>query len=192
MHGGDFVYGIFILFIDYVDGLRVGGIVLSEYLLSLIGVVLLSAILTAIIPEGKTAGLIKSVMRMVCVLAIISPILTFLGDGALSISGIKNSTSILSETGIQQDSAFIHYYSEMRVTEAEKALQEEIFERFSVNCEVELLWGFESEKVGKNTDIELIKITQICVKMIEKQEEEVVRKMWEHLTENYCSEVLIE
>ena len=165
---------------------------MSEYLLSLIGVVLLSAILTAIIPEGKTAGLIKSVMRMVCVLAIISPILTFLGDGALSVSGIKNSTSILSETGIQQDSAFIHYYSEMRVTETEKALQEEMFERFSVNCEVELLWGFESEKVGKNTDIELIKITQICVKMIEEQEEEVVRKMWEHLTKNYCSEVLIE
>ena len=192
MHGGDFVYGIFILFIDYVDGLRVGGIVLSEYLLSLIGVVLLSAILTAIIPEGKTAGLIKSVMRMVCVLAIISPILTFLGDGALSVSGIKNSTSILSETSIQQDSAFIHYYSEMRVTETEKSLQEEIFERFSVDCEVELLWRFESEKVGKKTDIELIKITQICVKMIEKQEEEVVRKMWEYLTENYCSEVLIE
>ena len=55
-----------------------------------------------------------------------------------------------------------------------------------------VLWGFESEKVGKNTDIELIKITQICVKMIEEQEEEVVRKMWEHLTKNYCSEVLIE
>ena len=165
---------------------------MSGYLLSLIGVVLLSAILTAILPEGKTAGLIKSVMRMVCVLTIISPVLNFLGEGAWAVSGIKNSTEILPERGIQQDSTFIHYYSEMRITETEKALKQELFERFSVDCEVEMLWLFESEAVSKNTDIELIKITQIRVKMIEKQEEAVVRKMWEHLTENYCSEVLIE
>ena len=170
----------------------IGGAILSKYLLSLIGIVLLSAILTAISPEGKTSGLIKSVMRMVCTLAIISPIVTFFYSGLKSASGVKKSETISSQSVIDDDATFIHYYSEMRVTETEKSLQEEIFERFSVDCEVELLWRFESEKVGKKTDIELIKITQICVKMIEKQEEEVVRKMWEYLTENYCSEVLIE
>ena len=37
-----------------------------------------------------------------------------------------------------------------------------------------------------------IKITQIHVENREKQTEEVERAMWVYLTENYCSEVLIE
>ena len=192
LHGGNSIHGVFILFIDYANGLCVGGIVLSEYLLSLIGVVLLSAILTGILPEGKTSGLIKSVMRMVCILAIISPILTFFTSGRWAMTGEKNSMAIFTETGIQQDDSFIHYYSEMRVTETEKALKQELLERFSVQTNVELIWEMKKEEVGKNASIEVVKITQICVEMIGEQNEEVVGSMWEYLTKSYCSEVLIE
>ena len=156
---------------------------MSGYLLSLIGVVLLSAILTAILPEGKTAGLIKSVMRMVCVLTIISPVLNFLGEGAWAVSGIKNSTAILPETGIQQDSAFIHYYSELRIRETENALELEIAKTQGISSEVSIQWTEQNEGIY---------IKKICVKTLEKQDEEALRIMWEYLTKNYCSEVLIE
>ena len=165
---------------------------MREYLLSLIGVVLLSAILTGILPDGKASALIKSVMRMVCILSIISPILTFITSGSLSVASGKNSVTNFSETGIQLDGSFIHYYSEMRISETEKALEQELLGRFSVETSVKIAWEMVSEEVGKNTSIEVVKITQIRVEMIGRQEEDVIKRMWEYLTTSYCSEVLIE
>ena len=55
-----------------------GGIALNDYLLCVIGTVLICSILTAIAPEGKTSAVIKGVARLTCVLAIISPVLNFL------------------------------------------------------------------------------------------------------------------
>lgn len=170
----------------------IGGAILSKYLLSLIGIVLLSAILTAISPEGKTSGLIKSVMRMVCTLAIISPIVTFFYSGLKSASGVKKSESIFSQSGIDDDAAFIHYYSEMRVTETEKALKEELFNEFRIDADVQLRWKTVEDRVWGDITVDLIEITQICIKMVKQQDEEVVRTVWEYLTKNYCSEVLIE
>jgi hypothetical protein len=57
---------------------------------------------------------------------------------------------------------------------------------------VRLLWEIKSETAGHNEVSDLIKITQICVKIKAGQEEERIRQMWEYLTTNYCSEVLIE
>ena len=158
---------------------------MNGYLLSIAGVVILSAILSAILPSGKTSGLIKSVMRTACILAIISPIVTFFRSGSLSVGGIKNSDMIFSQSVIEQEQAFIHYHSEMRISETEKALEKEIFERFSVETDVALSWEFE-------TDNDAIKITQIRVILTGQRDGEVLKNMWEYLTKNYCSEVLIE
>ena len=79
----------------------------------------------------------------------------------------------------------------MRISETERALKEELYEKFAVNVEVTFLWEYQTEEVIHN-EVNLVKITQIRVKIIEHQEEEVVKKMWEYLTKNYCSEVLIE
>ena len=165
---------------------------MSEYLLSLIGVVLLSAILTGILPEGKTSGLIKSVMRMVCILAIISPIVTFFTSGRFSIEGEKNSTTFFAQTGIQADDSFIHYYSEMRIEETENALENELLEKYQTVAEVSLTWDIKEERLNKKYVFDAIQITQMHVKTMEQKDEEVLRNMWEYLTKNYCSEVLIE
>ena len=158
---------------------------MSGYLLSIAGVVILSAILSTVLPNGKTSGLIKSVMRMACILAIISPIVTFFRTGSLSVSGVKNSDAIFSQSVIEQEQAFIHYHSEMRIAETEKALEKEILQQFSVEVSVDLSWKFE-------TGYDAIKITKIHVVSMEEKDGEVLKKMWEYLTKNYCSEVLIE
>lgn len=165
---------------------------MNEYLLSIIGIVLLSAVFTGILPEGKTAGLIKSVMRMACILAIISPIITFFRGEVFTTSGINNSKQFFSEVVIEMDSSFIHYNSEMRIAETENAIEQELFNRFLMQTDVKLLWEAQTEKVGKTEAADIIKITQIRVKVIEQQEEEGIRQMWEYLMKNYCSEVLIE
>ena len=158
---------------------------MNGYLLSIAGVVVLSVILSSVLPNGKTSGLIKSIMRMACILAIISPIITFFYSGSLSVSGVKNSDAIFSQSVIEQERAFIHYHSEMRIAETERALEKEILTQFSVETSVALSWELE-------TDYDLIKITQIRVMTKEQKEGEVLEKMWEYLTKNYCSEVLIE
>ena len=165
---------------------------MSEYLLSIIGTVLLSAILTAILPEGKTAGLIKTIARLTCILAIVSPVLNFFDSGNLSFGAEKKSNIFFSESVIESEEAFIEYYSEMRIRETEEALKAQLSEKYNINVEVLLTYERETETVDGKYDSDKIKITEIRVKLKEESNEEVLEKMWEYLTKNYCSEVLIE
>jgi len=165
---------------------------LSGYLLSIIGTILISSFITAILPEGKTSGIIKAITRLACILAIVSPVLQFFHAGSISVWKNKNSESIFSDAVIERTDAYINYYSEMRVEETEKAIEKEILEKYNMQTEVGLQWEFYTETVkGKYID-EKIKITKLVVKTKEGQDEEVLRDMWEYLTKNYCSEVLIE
>ena len=156
---------------------------MKEYLLSIVGTVLLSAFLTAILPDGKTSGLIKAITRLTCTLAIVAPLLQFFQSGSSSFMEIEKSESIFSQTVIEGEKSFIHYYSELRVREAERALENEIAKNHEIAAEVSLQWKYESE---------VICIEKIFVKTSEKQDEEVLKGVWEYLTKNYCSEVLIE
>lgn len=165
---------------------------MSEYLLSIIGTVFLCSILTAIAPQGKTAGVIKGVAKLACVLVIVSPVFRFFKTGEIGGNSTENSPTFFPQTGIQTDESFIQYYSEMRVRETETALRQEIFERYAVETEVSFTWETETQTVGKYYETERIKINEIRVKCAEEPSKELKESMWEYLTKNYCSEVLIE
>ena len=190
MHGRTIDYGVFILPVYHADGLRDGGFVLSGYLLTVIGTVLRSSILTAIVPEGKTASLIKSVARLACVVAIIAPILRFFQTGSVGTL-MQNSEVFFSETGIESEESFIQYYSEWRVHESENSLKKELESLFTEVESVTLTWSLE-EEFFSGSAIKNIKILQIQVQLNEQSNEEATQDMWEYLTKNYCSEVLIE
>ena len=163
---------------------------MSDYLLAVIGTVILSSLLTAIIPEGKTSPLIKAVTRLACVIAIVSPILQFFQSDELNI-GEENSDAFFSETGIETEGTFIQYYSEMRVHECETTLQKELENKFTSVDSVKIEWEFEPETVSGST-LKMIKIVRIYVRLNKQSNEEAIQDMWEYLTQNYCSEVLIE
>ena len=191
MHGGLTIDGIFVFLDVSGDDLLYGGDYMSGYVLSVIGVILISAILTAVLPSGKTSSVIKGVTRLACVLVIVMPILVFFQSGEWKI-GKTFFQDDFSESVIQTDEAFIQYYSEMRVREAERKLEEELFKEFSVNANVTLRWEIETSEYASYYEDEKIKITRIYVVNDKKQTEEVERAMWGYLTKNYCSEVLIE
>lgn len=163
---------------------------MSGYLLSIIGTVLLSAILTAILPEGKTAATVKNIAKIACLVVIVSPVLGIFRSLSGEEKFDENSEIFFSQTVIQTDEEFIKYYSEMRIQNAQAALQEELFNSFSVETDVTLFWEYTGEKEYYNVD--KIKITKIYVKTENQTHEEDERAMWEYLTKNYCSEVLIE
>ena len=152
---------------------------MNGYLLSVIGTILIAALLTAIAPDGKTSGLIKAIAKSACLLAIVAPIPSYLNSGNLDEKNADSQT-IFSQTVIETDEDFIKYYSEMRIRATEQALEAELKDKFFIETSVELEWVYQSDE---------IKITKIIVKT-ENGEENTV--MWEYLTKNYCSEVMIE
>lgn len=163
----------------------------NAYLLSLIGTILLCSIITVIIPNGKTASIIKGVTRLVCLLAIISPIPYFLQNEKTFLNvNDKNSNGIFAQTVIQTDDDFIKYYCQLRIRETERALANELLEKFNAETQVTLAWVMDSENGEYDTD--KIKIVKITVTMQDKVSEEEQIKMSNYLTKNYCSEVQIE
>lgn len=165
---------------------------MNAYLLSIIGTVLLSAVLTAIIPEGKTSSIIRSVTKFVCVMIIVSPILKFFNKDSLGNINVLNSENFFSETVIQSDNEFIKYYSELRIHQAETALEKKLEEKYSIPTSVCLKWREQEETTALFYKEQEIKILKIIVKTEQECGEEVKNAMWEYLTKNYCSEVLIE
>ena len=156
---------------------------MSKYLLSIIGTVLLSAFLTAILPDGKTNGVIKAVARLACTLAIIAPILQFFQSGTAAFVEVKKTETIFSQSVIDAEESFIHYYSELRIRETEKALTQDIAEKYGIEVSVSIDWKKEEKEIF---------LEKIYVNTMEQQNEEALKNMWEYLTKNYCSEVLIE
>ena len=164
---------------------------MSAYVLSVIGTILLCAILTAVLPDGKASSVVKGVARLACVISIVTPVLHFFQSGEWLI-GASIFQEDFSESVIQTDGVFIQYYSEMRVREAQDCLEEALLKEFSVRADVEISWCIENGAYAGFYEDDKIKITHIYVKNKEKQAGEVERAMWVYLTENYCSEVLIE
>ena len=162
---------------------------MSEYLLCMIGTVLLSAILVAILPNGKTMGIIRAITRLVCVLAIIFPILHFFQTGEMP--DYKKNPDIFSQTSIDMDNKFIKYYSEKRIRQTQEAVVQELLEKYNAQTNVLFDWEYQEFVNGKYTE-DLICVTKINVRCSNQIDEEVKLKMWEYLTTNYCSEVLIE
>ena len=155
---------------------------MSGYLLTIIGTVLVCSLITAIAPEGKTTASVKGVAKLVCILAIIAPILRFFKTGSIETLFDKNRQEIFYEEVIEVDGEFIQYYSEMRIRQTEETLEVKLLEKYAVSCEVCLEWRMEEE----------IKIERIVVKVLENVGEEVKGDMRLFLLENYCEEVLIE
>ena len=149
---------------------------MRTYLLSVMGTVLLCALITAILPEGKTAGVIKGTAKLACLLAIVAPIPTYLK--------MENSTEdFFGKSVLQVDESFIQYYGNMRIEDARELLQMEIATRFALQVVVD---------IEADTDTATLVLNKITVQIEERVEEEVKNSVWEYLTKTYCSEVLIE
>ena len=149
---------------------------MSEYLIGVTGTVLLCGLLTAILPEGKTAGVIKGATKLACLLAIVAPIFSHW-------NGDKQASDFLENTVLKEDEAFIQYYGNMRIDKAEEALQEEIWKRYSVKVFIEI------EADGNAV---ALTVSKIIARTDENVSDEVKKMVCEYLTNNYCSEVLIE
>lgn len=151
---------------------------MTEYLLTVIGVILISSVLNAIVADGKTAGIIKNVTKLACVLVIVAPALTWVKG--FSKKDEKASLINFSQTVIQTDENFIQYYSELRIEYAKDSLEQELKTRFQINTDVDIDWSFTVNKE--------IKIEKIFVG-VESADLEFAEKISKYIETEYACEV---
>ena len=159
---------------------------MNGYLLSIIGTVLFSSFIVAILPEGKMSGTIKGVAKMVCLLAIIAPIPQYM-QKQKNLKNTEEVQNFFSITGIQSDVSFIQYYSEMRIKDAEQLLEREIQEKFSYQADV--LLKIDDTYSGADTMDIKIACIYLCIPNAKSEMEAQIHM---YLVEKYGCEVLFE
>ncbi len=162
---------------------------MNGYLLSVVGTILLCALLTAILPNGKTSETIGKIARLACLVAIVAPIPKLLQG--YKARDETNGENFFNESGIRTDETFIQYYCERRIELAERALERELQEKFDCSVSTEFVWEWKSEGVSSVYDDEAVYIRQIKLHGESWNEEERM-SVAAYVTKYYCSEVLLE
>ena len=128
---------------------------MAEYLLKITGIVLISTVLTNVLPTGQTSVLIKNIIRLCAYIAVLSPAVDFFSD-YLSSDG-KNFQNYFAEDVIQTDNSYIQYCSEKTIENAERSLEEYLQTEYSILTNVTVLVD------EKNSDNSNIKIKNIQI-----------------------------
>lgn len=168
-----------------------GGVFLKEYLIGVVGIVLICGIISCILPNGKNAKIIQGILKLCCLSAVISPMLYLFQDESKII---KNEIyqDFFSNSVIQTDMQFIQYYSELNVLHIEQLLSDEILEKYNVAVKVSIDWEYVSNNENVTYFDSTIKINKIYLQTQNVISNEIRSAMSEYITNNYCSEVLIE
>ena len=165
---------------------------MNEYVLSIMGTVLIASVLSAILPEGKTSVVIKSIAKLFCVFAVLSPVLRFFDE-----KNSSSQTGIFSESVIKEDESYIDYCSKKSVENAEKALEEYLSTEYgrAATVTIEWLYAEVSSEVGLLFPIsyvgERIRVTKIVVDTDEETNEEEKTAIERVLEEKFGCEVEI-
>jgi hypothetical protein len=96
------------------------------------GVVFISLIATYVIPNGKLRSSINFVLRLTCILALISPVINIIfPDVKVDYVNYNQVASVFEKS-------------------QENYLQKLIFDKFGVDCECNLIIDYDGEKIIEN------------------------------------------
>ncbi len=109
---------------------------MTGYLLSAVGVIFVSVIVSLLVPEGKLNKTIIFVMRMICIFVLIQPII-----GVFKIS---------SSDTLQNDFFDYEYVCEKYSEQQSVALNDLIFEKFGITAESAVEIEYENGKFKVN------------------------------------------
>jgi len=140
---------------------------MKNWILSIGAVIILTSILTLILPNSKLGKNIKSIFSLMIVLIILQPIVK-LKDGRMNFDKINTEQAII----LQDD--FIHYIAEQKITNYEHKCQNFLIEKginnaktsidyiVNTNGQVEIiLVNVDLTNSVINSDLEHIDITEV-------------------------------
>ncbi|MBQ4268434.1 MAG: hypothetical protein IJB97_02155 [Clostridia bacterium] len=157
---------------------------MNAYILSVLGIVLFSSMITVMIPDGKTAGFIKGIARLVCVFAIVAPLINFFQNGAKN----GNGENIFLNSVIKTDEAYIDYCSKISIKTAEKQVIQTVEKEYGIACEIQFQWQYaEKTTDGLNGfflvhyEGKAVKVTEIQIRFPsetpEETQNEIIRRI---------------
>lgn len=153
---------------------------MNSYLLTVTGTVLFSSIIIAILPSGKTAELIKAIVRTACLAVILSPVADLFGE-------LKKNEGIFVESSIQAHEDFIEYSCNERIKATEKLLKKDLDGRFGGVDSTEIAWVWETVNVG-GYSVDEIRIRSVLVKMKTTLTEAQKKEIGEYILVSYGCE----
>ena len=152
---------------------------MRAYLFAVAGTVIISAIVTAIAPEGKLSATVKTAAKLVCLIVIAQPIPRY-------VVAVKNgeTSEFFDKTVLSADDDFIKYCSKIKVAAAEQAVETEIYQTYAVRAKAEFCWN-----VSETTDE--IEILEVCLTFGKEAAEqaETIQRIQRELSEKYGVDV---
>lgn len=100
---------------------------MKAYILSVVGAVLLSAVIAVIAPSGKTGKFLRGATRLVTLFVLLSPLKELLGETPLSVG---------SSSSLQADEEYLSYCARELAAEDEQAIGAWIREEYGAESVV--------------------------------------------------------
>lgn len=111
---------------------------MQAYIWGVCGAVVITALAVLLLPEGKTGKFIHGILKLFCLLVMLTPLFglfeQFLAGG--SPGGADTSA------GAELDDEFIEYMFSRRAREEEQDLEDWTAEEFGVTAEAQVLWEY--------------------------------------------------
>ncbi len=122
---------------------------MKGYILSIAGIILISAVVTIVAPNGKMGKFVKGTVGLFILVVMISPLIGWMQKDAPAVEG---------ETAIAEDESYLSKCAEMLAERDEEEIASSIAEQFGIRAEVEVrraatAW-FEREKITVKLDAE--------------------------------------
>ena len=123
---------------------------ISSWILSILGVIILSILIDLILPEGKTSGFIKNLFGYIIIIAILSPVFSFLTNTKFEVNDIFKTQNVQ----IQED--FVSSINRQMLNSIEDAIEQECKKIGLLNVKVGISADiFSSEIALKNVNIDM-------------------------------------
>ncbi len=118
---------------------------MEKYVLAVCGAVILSALVTILLPEGKIGKFVNGMLKVFCVFVMLVPLYNLFADFSLPAAGESSSE-------IELDGQFIDAVYSARAEQQAKALEETLAEEQGVQIAAEISWkcveyAYEIEQV---------------------------------------------
>lgn len=109
---------------------------MDAYILSVCGAVIISSLVTILLPDGKTGKFINGVLKLFCLLVILVPLFVFFKNGSFETAGSA------AEGEISLDEEFIGDFYDEFANEEARAVEKKIKEELSVTVTAQIEWDF--------------------------------------------------
>lgn len=118
---------------------------MQAYILSVAGAVLLSAVVSILVPDGKLAPLIRGMCKLITLILLVSPVVSLFRGTAFS----------LDEAEYSEDSDFLGVCAEMAEQNNERSVESWLMEEYGIVGEADVVLAADGTYSAKSVTVRI-------------------------------------